>query len=138
MESPPQILPGLQEPFSGRQYGNVMLQLRNESIARMSAGGLFAVILLGTYAARYLVLVIWRGKGKSMRVLANFYADQDGEATADSIEKASASARSICRLTGAFIGLGSAVSVAKIGLSLGVQRHGVPVVDWLQTIIWVS
>lgn len=133
MESTPQIIPRLREPLPGQQYGTVMYQMRNESIMWVSAGGLLVVILLGTYAGRYLILVTWRSQLKSMRLLTEFYADQDGEATADSIKKAAASARKIRRLTGVCIGLGSAVSIAKIGWSLGLQ-----VVDWLQTVIWVS
>ncbi|RHZ63461.1 uncharacterized protein CDV56_108862 [Aspergillus thermomutatus] len=134
MELTLQIPPGRQESLPGQQHSTVLYPTRNGSLAWLSAAGLFTVILLGAYAYRNLVLVTWRRKRKSMRLLAEFYADQDGEATAESIKNASA--RNIHRLTGACVGLGSAVSMAKIGRSLGLQRRGVPVVDLLQAVTW--
>ncbi|GIJ86768.1 hypothetical protein Asppvi_005663 [Aspergillus pseudoviridinutans] len=136
MESTPQILPGLQEPLFGQRNSSVLFLTQNVSPARVSAVGLLAVILLGAYADRYLIPIIWRSKRKTMRLLTEFYADQDGVATADSIKKASASAWNIHRLTGACVGLGGGISIAKIALSLRLQRRAVSVIDSLQVVIW--
>lgn len=132
------ILPGLQQPLSGQRNSTVPSLTENVSLAWASAVGLLAVILLGIYADSYLILVVWRSKRKTIRLLTEFYADQDGEATTDSIKEASASARNIHWLTGACVGLGGAVSLAKMVVSLGLQRLGVPVIDSLQIVIWVS
>jgi hypothetical protein len=73
-----------------------------------------------------------------MHLLTEFYADQDGEATPDSIKEAEASARNIHRLTAACVGLGGAVSITKMAVPQGLQGRGVAVIDLLQNIIWVS
>ncbi|KAJ5151547.1 hypothetical protein N7492_009842 [Penicillium capsulatum] len=136
MESNQPILPGLQQPLSGQRNSTVPFLTHNVALAWTSAVGLLAVILLGVYADSYLILVIWRRKRKTMRLLTEFYADQDGEATADSIKEVSASTRNIHRLTGACVGLGGAVSIAKMAVSLGIQRRGMPAIDLLQIVIW--
>lgn len=138
MKFNPSILPGLQQPLSGQRNSTVPFLAQNVSLAWASAVGLLAVILLGIYADSYLILVVWPRKRKTIRLLAEFYADQDGEATPDSIKEASASAWNAHRLTGACVGLGSAVSIAKMVVSVGHQRRGVPVIDSLQIVLWVS
>lgn len=138
MESNPPILPGLQQPLSGQRNSTVPFLTQNVSLAWASAVGLLAVILLGVYADSYLILVLWRSKRKTLCLLTEFYADQDGEATADSIKEAAAWARNMHWLTGACVGLGGAVSIAKTAVSMGLQQRGVLVIDTLQTAIWVS
>lgn len=138
MDSTPPSLPGLQQPLSGQRDSTVPFLTQNVPLAWITAVGLLAVVLLGVYADSYLILVIWRRKRKTMRLLTEFYADQDGEATAESIKEASAAARNTHRLTGACVGLGGVVSIAKMAVSLELQRAGVPVVDSLQIVIWVS
>lgn len=96
--------------------------------------GLVAVFLSNIFAIRHLVSRAWRRNNRPLWLLAEFYSDEDGEATADSVR--ASSRRRIRRLPVIFATVGGCVSGAHIWISAW-HRSRVPIEDLLQGAIWV-
>lgn len=96
--------------------------------------GLVTVSLLSTFAIRQLVSLAWWRNVKSMQLLAQFYSDEDGEATTESVRVSST--RRIPWLAVFFATLGACVSGTQVWFSAW-NWLDVPIEVLLQAAIWV-